>query len=158
MNRTPTPTECTLRLLRTPNVYPRTRNIYPRTPRFTPTYTHCRGRFIVPAYHGIYGVDNRVQPMFYPRAPIVIRGCNLHNSVRTGAMNRSPTPTECMLQLLRTPNVYPRTRNIYPRTPTVGSRFIVPHITEHTLWIVHAHQCLFANALYTKVWLSCNLH
>ena len=126
MNRTPTPTECTLRLLRTPNVYPRTRNIYPRTPRFTPTYTHCRGRFIVPAYHGIYGVDNRVQPMFYPRAPIVIRGCNLHNSVRTGAMNRSPTPTECMLQLLRTPNVYPRTRNIYPRTPTVGSRFIVP--------------------------------
>ena len=118
MNRTPTPTECTLRLLRTPNVYPRTRNIYPRTPRFTPTYTHCRGRFIVPAYHGIYGVDNRVQPMFYPRAPIVIRGCNLHNSVRTGAMNRSPTPTECMLQLLRTPNVYPRTRNIYPRTPS----------------------------------------
>ena len=22
-----------------------------------PTYTHCRGRFIVPAYHGIHGVD-----------------------------------------------------------------------------------------------------
>ncbi|MBF1451795.1 hypothetical protein [Prevotella pallens] len=66
-------------------------------------------------------------------------------------MNRSPTPTECMLQLLRTPNVY-------PRTPTVGADSSCPHITECTVWIVHAHQGLFANALYTKVWLSCNLH
>ncbi|MBF1502516.1 MAG: hypothetical protein HXN84_09370 [Prevotella pallens] len=74
------------------------------------------------------------------------------------AMNRSPTPTECTLRLLRTPNVYPRTRNIYPRTPTVGADSSCPHITEYMVWIVHAHQCLFANALYTKVWFSRNLH
>ena len=56
----------------------------------------------------------------------MICGCIYTIRHETGTMNRSPTPTECMLQLLRTPNVYPRTRNIYPRTPTVGSRFIVP--------------------------------
>ncbi|MBF1513707.1 MAG: hypothetical protein HXN90_07640 [Prevotella pallens] len=56
------------------------------------------------------------------------------------------------------PMFIPRTRNIYPRTPTVGTDSSCPHIMEHTLWIVHAHQCLFANALYIKVWLSCNLH
>ncbi|WP_314712543.1 hypothetical protein [Prevotella pallens] len=59
------------------------------------------------------------------------------------------------------PRIYdicPRTPNVYPRAPTVGADLLCPHIMEHTLWIVHAHQCLFANALYTKVWLSCNLH
>ena len=67
-----------------------------------------------------------VQPMFiprtrniYPRTPIMICGCIYTIRHETGTMNRSPTPTECMLQLLRTPNVYPRTRNIYPRAPTV---------------------------------------
>ena len=29
-----------------------------------PTCTHCRGRFIVPAYYGIHAADNRVQSMF----------------------------------------------------------------------------------------------
>ena len=58
-----------------------------------------------------------------------------------GAMNRTPTPTECMLQLFMRNqclfHVYtifvPTSRcglssytNVYPRTPTVGSRFIVP--------------------------------
>ena len=54
---------------------PRTRNIYPRTPNVLPTYTHCRGRFIVPVYHGTHAADNRVQPMFNPRISVVIRGC-----------------------------------------------------------------------------------
>ncbi|WP_276738070.1 hypothetical protein [Prevotella pallens] len=70
MNRSPTPTECTLRLLRTPNVYPRTRNIYPRTPNVLPTCTHCRGRFIVPAYHGTHAVDCPRTPMFICERPI----------------------------------------------------------------------------------------
>ena len=39
----PTPTECTLRII----------HAYQRLP----TCTHCRDRFIVPAYHGIHGVD-----------------------------------------------------------------------------------------------------
>ena len=39
-------------------------------PMFTPTCIHCRGRFIVPAYHGMYGVDNRVQPMFILEYPL----------------------------------------------------------------------------------------
>ena len=43
MNRTPTPTECTLRIV----------HVHQRLP----TCTHCRGRFIVPAYYGIHGVD-----------------------------------------------------------------------------------------------------
>ena len=38
----PTPTECTLRIV----------HVHQRLP----TCTHCRGRFIVPAYYGIYGV------------------------------------------------------------------------------------------------------
>ena len=58
INRTPTPTECTLLLFMTTNVLlPRTRNIYPRTPTFTPRAPTVGGRFIVPAYHGIHGVD-----------------------------------------------------------------------------------------------------
>ena len=115
--------------------------------------------------YGMHATIVYVQSMFtprtydiYPRTPIMICGCIYTIRHETGAMNRSPTPTECTLRLLRTPNVYPRTRNIYPRTPTVGTDSSCPHIMEHTLWIVHAHQCLFANALYTKVWLSCNLH
>ncbi|WP_276738187.1 hypothetical protein [Prevotella pallens] len=35
-----------------------------------PTCTHCRDRFIVPAYYGIHGVDNRVQPMFILVRPL----------------------------------------------------------------------------------------
>ena len=38
----PTPTECTLRIV----------HVHQRLP----TCTHCRGRFIVPAYYGIHGV------------------------------------------------------------------------------------------------------
>jgi len=49
---------------------PRTRNIYPRTPRFTPTCTHCRRRFIVPAYHGTHAVDCPRTPMFICERPI----------------------------------------------------------------------------------------
>ena len=75
---------------RTPNVYPRAPTVgadlsCPHITEYTlrivhvhqrlPTYTHCRGRFIVPAYYGIYGVDNRVQPMFYPRTTNMMRGC-----------------------------------------------------------------------------------
>jgi len=40
-----------------PMFIPRTRNIYPRTPTFTPRASTVGSRFIVPAYHGIYGVD-----------------------------------------------------------------------------------------------------
>ena len=79
----------------------------------------------------------------------------LHNSVWTGAMNRTPTPTECMLRLLRTPNVYPRTRNIYPRTPIMicgciytirhetGAMNRSPTPTECMLRLFMRNQCLF---------------
>ena len=103
-------------------------DIYPRTPTFTPRAPTVGGRFIVPAYHGIYGVDNRVQPMFYPRAPIVIRGYNLHNSVRTGAMNRP-------LRLRNVCCVLFTHTNVYPRASTVGADLSCPHITEYMLWV-----------------------
>ena len=47
----------------------------PRALTFTPRTPTVGSRFIVPAYHGIYGVDNRVQPMFYPRTTNMMRGC-----------------------------------------------------------------------------------
>ena len=129
MNRSPTPTECTLHII----------HAYQRLP----TYIHCRGRFIVPAYYGMYGVDNRVQPMFYPRTPTVIRGCNLHNSVWTGAINRPLrlrnvrcglfTYTHCREPIYRA-RISWNTRcglsthtNVYLRTPYIlkcGSRAI----------------------------------
>ncbi|MBF1442538.1 MAG: hypothetical protein HXN58_02245 [Prevotella pallens] len=49
---------------------PRTYDIYPRTTTFTPTCTHCRGRFIVPAYHGTHAVDCPRTPMFICERPI----------------------------------------------------------------------------------------
>ena len=102
----------------------------------------------------------------YPRTPIMICGCIYTIRHETGAMNRTPTPTECMLQLFMYNQCLHHVHTIFihvqphlhPRAPTVGADLSCPHIMEHTLWIVHAHQCLFANALYTKVWLSCNLH
>ena len=150
----------------------------PRTPTFTPHTPTVGSRFIVPAYYGIHGVDNRVQPMFYPRTPTVICDCiyiiryerarwigpyaygmyaaivyvqpmfipriydicprtptftprapncdawlHLYNSVWTGTMNRSPTPTEYTLRIVYAqPMFIPRTRNIYPRTPTFTPR------------------------------------
>ena len=135
MNRSPTPTECTLQLFMCNQCLHHVhvifthihQGLHPRTPT-------VGSRFIVPAYYGMYGVDNRVQPMFYPRTPTVIRGCNLHNSVWTGAINRSPTPTECTLQLFMYNQCLHHVHVIFthvhqclhPRAPTVGSRFIVP--------------------------------
>ena len=71
----PTPTECTLLLFMYNQCLFHEHVIFTHVHKRLPTCTHCRGRFIVPTYHGMYGVDNRVQPMFYPRTPIVMCGC-----------------------------------------------------------------------------------
>ena len=66
-----------------------------------------------------------------------------------GAMNRSPTPTECMLQLFMCNQclfheymifvlVHP---HLPPRAPTVGADLSCPHITECTVWITVYNQC-----------------
>ena len=71
MNRTPTPTECTLRIVYAQSMFiPRTRNIYPRTPTFTPRTPTVGSRFIVPAYHGTHAVDCPRTPMFICECPI----------------------------------------------------------------------------------------
>ena len=98
----PTPTECALRIIHVHQHLPtcthcdawlhlynsvwtgtmnrplRLRNV--RCGLFT--YTHCRGRFIVPAYYGMYATIVYAQSMFIPRiydicprTPIAICGC-----------------------------------------------------------------------------------
>ena len=93
--------------------------------QFTQFGVHGRDESVPYAY-GMYAAIVYVQSMFiprtydiYPRTPIMICGCIYTIRHETGAMNRSPTPTEYTLRLLRTPNMYPRTRNIYQRTPTL---------------------------------------
>ena len=133
---------------RTPNVYPRAPTVgadlsCPHITEYTlrivhvhqrlPTYTHCRGRFIVPAYYGIYGVDNRVQSMFILVHPLGY-GVAFIQFGTDGSDKSAPTPTECMLRLFMYNqclfHVYtifvPTSRcglssytNVYPRTPTV---------------------------------------
>ena len=68
MNRTPTPTECALQL------FMRNQCLSTYTHIYT-TCTHCRGRFIVPEYHEMYGVDCPRIPMFNSRTHIVMCGC-----------------------------------------------------------------------------------
>ena len=54
---TPTPTECTLRIV----------HVHQHLPTYTNVYTtciHCRGRFIVPAYYGIHAADCPRTPTF----------------------------------------------------------------------------------------------
>ncbi|WP_449023998.1 hypothetical protein [Prevotella pallens] len=67
--------------------------------------------------------------------PTVIRGVIIQFGVN-GRDESAPTPTECTLQL------FMYTQRLHPRTPTVGADLSCPHITECTVWIVHAYQCL----------------
>ena len=113
------------------------------------TCTHCRGRFIVPAYYGIYGVDNRVQSMFILVHPLGY-GVAFIQFGTDGSDKSAPTPTECMLRLFMYNqclfHVYtifvPTSRcglssytNVYPRTPTVMHDCIYTIRCERARWI-----------------------
>ena len=85
-----------------------------------------RARWIGPYAYGMYAAIVYVQSMFtprtydiYPRTPIMICGCIYTIRHETGTMNRSPTPTECVLQLFMC-NQYlsTYTQRLHPRTPT----------------------------------------
>ena len=72
----PTPTECALRLFMYNQCLHHEHVIFVHVhQRLHPCAPTVGSRFIVPAYHGMYGVDNRVQPMFYPRTPTVMCDC-----------------------------------------------------------------------------------
>ena len=79
INRTPTPTECALRLFMYnqclhhehvifTHVHQR---LHPRVSTFTPHAPTIGSRFIVPAYYGMYAAIIHTQPMFIPRTPTV---------------------------------------------------------------------------------------
>ena len=63
----PTPTECALRIVHAHQHLPTYTHIYATYTNVYTTCTHCRGRFIVPAYHGMYAAIIYVQPIFTPR-------------------------------------------------------------------------------------------
>ena len=53
----PTPTECTLLLFMYNQYLHHEHVIFTHVHQRLPTCTHCRGRFIVPEYYGMHGVD-----------------------------------------------------------------------------------------------------
>jgi len=85
--------------------------------QFTQFGVHGRDESVPYAY-GIHAAIVYAQPMFTHVHPLWCVIAFIQFGVN-GRDKSAPTPTECMLRLLRTPNVYPRTRNIYPRTPNV---------------------------------------
>ena len=88
----PTPTECALRIVHAHQCLSTYTHIYA-------TCIHCRGRFIVPAYHGMYGVDNRVQPMFILVRPLWCMIAFIQFGM-DGRDESDPTPTECALRIV----------------------------------------------------------
>ena len=74
------------------------------------TYTHCKGRFIVPEYYGIYATDCSRIPMFNSRTLIVIRGCNYTIRCETGAINRPLRLRNVRCDCPRITTFNPRTR------------------------------------------------
>ena len=88
-----------------PMFIPRTRNIYPRTPTFTPRTPTFTPR--TPTVGADLSCPNiteyTVWITVYNQCLSTYTHCDawlhLYNSVRTGAMNRTPTPTECTLRL-----------------------------------------------------------
>ena len=113
MNRSPTPTECTLRLF---------------------MYNQCLFHEHVIFTH-VHQRLHHVHPLWCVIAFIQF-GVN-------GRDKSAPTPTECMPRIVYVQSMFtPRTRNIYPRTPmftprasTVGGDLSCPHITECTVWV-----------------------
>ena len=72
----------------------------------------------VPYAYGMYAAIVYAQSMFiprtrniYPRTPIMICGCIYTIRHETGAMNRSPTPTECTLRIV---HVHQHLRHVHP--------------------------------------------
>ncbi|WP_455106008.1 hypothetical protein [Prevotella pallens] len=121
MNRTPTPTVCTLQLFM------------------------CNQCLIFE-----YTIFIHIHQTFTPRTPIMTRGC-IYTIRADGRDESDPTPTVCALQLFMYNQclfhehvIFTHVhQTFYPRTPTVGADLSCPKVTK---------------ALYTKVWLSCNLH
>ena len=74
-----------------------------------PTCTHCRGRFIVPEYYGVHGVDNRVHLCLssYTHCDTWL---HLYNSIWTGAMNRPLRLRNVCYDCPRITTFNPRTR------------------------------------------------
>ena len=103
---------------------PRTRNIYTTCTNVYTTCIHCRGRFIVPAYYGIHAADNRVQPMFYPRTPTVMRGCIY--IIRADGRDESDPYAYgmCAATVYAQPMFIPRVHNI---CPNITLRIVLVH-------------------------------
>ena len=151
MNRTPTPTECTLRIV--------------HVHQHLPTCTHCD------AWLHLY---NSVRITVYNQCLSSYVHCDawlhLYNSVWTGTMNRPLRLWNVRCGLFTYTNIYPRApivmrdciytirceraRWIGPyaygmcaadcsRTPTVGADLSCPHITECMLQLFMRNQCLF---------------
>ena len=99
MNRSPTPTECTLQLFMRNQCLFHEHVIFTHVHQRLPTCTHCRGRFIVPAYYGIHAADNRVQPMFIHVHQLWCVIAFIQFGV-DGRDESAPTPTECTLRIV----------------------------------------------------------
>ena len=173
MNRSPTPTECTLLLFMYnqclfhehvifTHVHQRLHHVHPLwcVIAFI-QFGVKRARWIGPYAYGMYAAIVYAQPMFIPRiydicprTPNCDTGCNYTIRCRRarwiGPYAYGMYAADCS----RTPMFIPRTRNIYPRTPTftpraptVGSRFIVPAYYGMYAAIVYA-QSMFIPRIY----------
>ena len=136
------------------------------------TYTHCRGRFIVPAYYGIHAADCPRTPTFTHVHPLWCVIAFIQFGM-DGRDKSAPTPTECMLRIVHVHQLWcvvafiqfgmdgrdesaPYAYGMYaadcPRLPTVGADLSCPHITEYTLWITVYNQCLHhEHVIFTHV-------